>query len=76
MNIIKINQSDGKNKGYCRKCDKYFKKNDYIITFDKCKINHITQVKICVYCYLSQLADKVGWAELNALLLKLNEQKI
>ena len=76
MNIIKIIQSDGKNKGYCRKCEEYFKKNDYIIVFDKCKINHITQVKICAECYIKELADKIGWANINALILKWNEKKI
>ena len=76
MDIIKINKSNGKNKGYCKKCEQYFKKNDYVITFDKCKINKILQVKICAECYLKMLADKIGWAKINALILKYTEREI
>ena len=76
MELIKIIKSNGTNNGYCWNCKTYFKKNDYVITFDKCKINKITKIKICVYCYLKQIADKVGWTKLNNMLLKSSEEKI
>jgi len=74
--IIKIEKNNGINSGYCKSCLKYFKKNSYIIYFEKCKLNKITEIKICVECYIKQLAEKIGWKKLNALILKMFENKI
>lgn len=74
--LIKIDINNGTNKGYCLMCNKYFKKNDFIIEFEKVKLYKVTKKKICASCYLKLLANKIGWKKLNALILKNHEDKI
>ena len=74
--LIETFKSNGTNKGYCYKCQKYFKKGEVIIVFDKVKVDRVFQKKICGICYLKLLADKIGWSELSALIRKNSEEKI
>jgi len=74
--LIETFISDGTNKGYCWGCQKYYKKGDVVIVFDKVRVDRVFQKKICGVCYLKLLADKIGWNKLNALIIKNSEEKI
>ena len=77
MSTIKIDQNiKGHNQGYCKICDYNFKKNDFIIYLDKCKINKIIPIKMCSKCFLSPLGDKMGWINLMNLIHEIIEAKI
>jgi hypothetical protein len=75
-NIIEIKENKNGYNGYCRRCKEYFKNGDFIILFEKSKINRISHSKICAKCYIKMLADKMGWGEFNALVCKITEKKI
>lgn len=74
--LIETIISDGKNKGYCWNCHKYYKKGDVVIIFDKMKVDRIFQKKICGYCYLKLLADRIGWNKLQKIIQQNSEEKI
>ena len=75
-NILNITKNIGNNQGYCVICKKYFKKGDYITLIEKGEINRIKYLKICVKCYINQLANKIGWEKLNKLILEMVEEKV
>ena len=74
--LIETFKSDGKPNGYCVGCNKYFKKNDWIIVFEKVKVYKITRKKICVFCYLSQIATRIGWKKIINIINKSTEKNI
>lgn len=73
--LIKTFKSNGHN-GNCVGCKSYFKKNEYVIIFEKYRQLKLTEIKICMYCYLNQLAKKVGWKAIHDFLLKLSVRRL
>ena len=63
--LIETFKSDENHKGRCWKCEQYFKKGDWIIVFEKVKVYKVVRRKLCVMCYLKQIADKMGWEKIN-----------
>ena len=74
--LIEINRNEGTNQGYCIICRRNFCKGDYIIVVQKGEINKVRYVKVCAEFYLQLLADKMGWKEIQELILKILERKI
>jgi hypothetical protein len=68
--------TEGKNKGNCKVCRITFKKDDYFILLEKARLNKMSIIKLCPICFLKPLANKIGWANVEKLLLKIVEEQL
>ena len=73
--LIKTFKSNG-HDGNCVLCKAYFKQDDYVVIFEKYHKLKLTETKICIYCYLSQLANKIGWKKINEIILKMSVRRL
>jgi hypothetical protein len=76
FNFIAIVQSPTGHSGNCWICGTYFKKEDYFIILERAKINKIINRKLCPICYLTPLANKIGWKKIDEMVLKMIEEQI